>query len=125
MNLAILGPVIKEAGTAIDKIFTSDDERNQAKIAMKELDLAIDKGQIEINKTEAAHKSIFVAGWRPFIGWVCGCALAYHFILHPIVEAFVDIPDIDAGMLMHLVLAMLGMGGMRTYEKMRGVSREK
>ena len=96
-----------------------------------ELDLAL--GQISINKQEAAHKSIFVAGWRPFIGWTCGIALAYSFVLSPVMR-FVAVvamdeapvfPTLQTGELMTLVMGMLGLGGLRTYEKYKGVSREK
>lgn len=89
-------------------------------------------GQLEINKTEAAHKSIFVAGWRPFIGWVCGVALAWSFVGYPICEfvvalvgVSVDLPTVQTESLFELVLGMLGLGGLRTFEKMKGVSREK
>ncbi|MGX1930216.1 3TM-type holin [Flagellimonas sp. 2504JD4-2] len=85
--------------------------------------------QIELNKIEAKHKSIFVSGWRPFIGWVCGSALAYHFILRDLVYWFLDavglnvspLPAIELGQLISILLAMLGMSGYRTYEKIKNV----
>lgn len=87
--------------------------------------------QMEINKAEAAHTSVFVAGWRPFIGWVCGWALAWNFIVYPITQwiAFlyaVDLkgmPELDTGELMTVLLGMLGLGTMRAYEKKNGVAR--
>jgi hypothetical protein len=88
--------------------------------------------QLEVNKVEAAHKSMFVAGWRPFVGWVCASALAYHFILQPILVFAISVggieivlPDFDMNSLLTILLGLLGLGGMRTLEKVRQVSREK
>jgi len=88
--------------------------------------------QIKVNQQEAAHKSIFVAGWRPFIGWVCGVSLAYHFILAPLIEWILvlsgntlDLPEFDFSQLSTIVMGMLGLAGARSYEKTKGVSREK
>lgn len=90
--------------------------------------------QVETNKTEAQHRSVFVAGWRPFVGWTCGAALAYHFILQPL-AVFVlvafnvtglhpsDLPSFDMDALMTVLLGMLGLGGLRTFEKYKGVSK--
>lgn len=110
------------------------DPAEMAKISyqLSQLEQAANQGQISINKIEAAHKSLFVAGWRPFIGWVCGVAIAYAYIGQPIIEwavaiAELDIktPKIDSDTLYQLVLAMLGMATLRTYEKKENVSREK
>ena len=88
--------------------------------------------QLEVNKVEAAHKNMFVAGWRPFVGWCCASALAYHFILQPILVFVlslsgyqVALPEFDMSSLMTVLLGMLGLGGMRTIEKVQNVSREK
>ena len=88
--------------------------------------------QLEVNKVEAAHKNMFVAGWRPFVGWCCASALAYHFILQPILVFVLSIsgyqvalPEFDMSSLMTVLLGMLGLGGMRTIEKVQKVSREK
>lgn len=94
------------------------------------------QGQLDINKQEAQHGSIFVAGWRPFIGWVCGMALVWNFIIQPLLlwvawmmpELGIDMstaPKLDSGELMTVLLGMLGLGGLRTYEKRLGVSRTK
>ena len=134
--LQILAPLI---APIIDKaldLIPNENDRQRAKEEMERgiLDAANQAllGQLEINKVEAAHKSIFVAGWRPFIGWVCGAGIAWAFIGQPIanwaVEAFglgMPLPIIPTDNLMELVLAMLGMGGLRTFEKLRGVAREK
>ena len=85
------------------------------------------KGQLEVNKAEAASGSIFKGGWRPFIGWVCGVAFAYHFILQPVLlfgvaVAGVEIPalpEFDMSSLMPVLLGMLGLGGLRTVEKIK------
>ena len=87
--------------------------------------------QVEVNKQEAQHRNIWVAGWRPFIGWVCGAALAWHFVLAPIV-LFVatwvgvqlpTLPAFDMDSLMTVLLGMLGLGGLRSFEKAKGLSR--
>ena len=87
--------------------------------------------QADVNKQEAQHRNIWVAGWRPFIGWVCGVALAWHFVLAPVVlfvTAWADVqlptfPAFDMDSLMTVLLGMLGLGGLRTFEKHKGLSR--
>ena len=87
--------------------------------------------QVEVNKKEAQHRNIWVAGWRPFIGWVCGAALAWHFVLAPVVLfvatwAGVQLPTLpafDMDSLMTVLLGMLGLGGLRSFEKAKGLSR--
>lgn len=81
--------------------------------------------QLEVNKTEAAHKSLFVAGWRPFIGWCCGLGLLYSVLLSPLLDIWFDMPAIDSSILMQTMTGMLGLGVLRSYEKVKGVSREK
>lgn len=85
----------------------------------------------QTNQQEAAHKSIFVAGWRPFIGWTCGLAIAFNFVVMPFINyglviAQVNIelpPPLDMGTMMPVILGMLGLGAARSYEKGRGVAR--
>jgi len=87
--------------------------------------------QIEVNKAEAASGSIFKGGWRPFIGWVCGLAFAYHFILQPILVFIFaavganlpELPEFDMGTLLPVLGGMLGIGGLRTYEKQKGLAK--
>jgi hypothetical protein len=89
------------------------------------------KGQLEINKAEAASASVFKGGWRPFIGWVCGFAFAYHFVLQPFILFAVAVsgvviptlPKFDMSSLMTVLMGMLGLGGLRTYEKKTGVTK--
>lgn len=91
----------------------------------------IAKGQIEVNKVEAANRNPFVAGWRPFIGWTCGVALAWHFIGLPVASFLImlsgadlpSLPQFDMNSLMTILLGMLGLGGLRTFEKYSGVSK--
>ena len=88
--------------------------------------------QVEVNKQEAAHKSLFVAGWRPAIGWICGLGMLSNFIIVPmtnfvlaLLESPVVVPLIELETMMPVLLGMLGLGGMRSYEKAKGVARTK
>lgn len=82
--------------------------------------------QGEINKVEAQHRNIFVAGWRPFIGWVCGFALAYNFVLRDLLIWFLGQEQVPPALqmehLMTVLVGMLGLGGMRTFEKLKDKS---
>lgn len=88
-------------------------------------------GQLEVNKAEAQHRSMFVAGWRPFLGWGLSFAMIWHFVLVPIVTfvfAYIrieapDLPEFDMSSLMTVLMGMLGLGGLRTYEKSRGLTK--
>tara|TARA_R110000823_G_scaffold284482_2_gene402578 strand:- start:113 stop:508 length:396 start_codon:yes stop_codon:yes gene_type:complete len=89
------------------------------------------KGQLEINKAEAASSSVFKGGWRPFIGWTCGAAFAYHFVLQPFLLFAVAmfgldipaLPEFDMSSLMTVLMGMLGLGGLRTFEKQKGLTK--
>ena len=81
------------------------------------------KAQLEVNKTEAAHRSLFVAGWRPAVGWSCCFALVYSTILSPILGIWFTVPPVDSSLLTTVLMGMLGLGAMRTYEKQAGVSK--
>ena len=88
--------------------------------------------QVDVNKQEAAHKSLFVAGWRPAIGWICGLGMLSNFIIVPmtnfvlaLLESPVVVPLIELETMMPVLLGMLGLGGMRSYEKAKGIAREK
>ena len=83
------------------------------------------KGQLEVNKVEAAHHSVFVSGWRPCIGWVCALGLFYNVIVANILGIWIDVPEVDTTLLVPVMMGMLGIGAMRSYEKVKGVSREK
>jgi len=90
----------------------------------------IDMAQLEVNKVEAASRSVFVAGWRPFVGWACGVSLAWSYICQPIltfalVQAGygVELPALDMSQMMPVLMGMLGLGGLRSFEKYKGVSK--
>lgn len=115
------------AGTVINKIWPDKTEAERAQLAAA---VAIVQGQLQVNQAEAASPSVFVAGWRPAIGWVCGGALAYTYLLYPILmwAAAIWWPNLSPpklgndGMLYELLLGMLGLGGLRTFEKVKGVA---
>ena len=128
---ALIGPVT----SLLDKFIEDKDQK--AKLAHELSTMAekhaqeLAKGHLEINKAEAGHKSIFVAGWRPFIGWTCGVALAWHFVIAPFIMFFsayfgLDmpaLPDFDMGSLLTVLMGMLGLGGLRTFEKYKGITK--
>jgi hypothetical protein len=121
---------VSAIANAFDKIFTSDEERAQAALLLDKLRQKPHLLQAEINKIEAAHRSIFVAGWRPFIGWVCGVGFLWAFLGHPLFEwcvilagSDITAPHLMTDSLLELVLAMLGLGGLRTVEKLSGKAK--
>ena len=131
MLQALIGPVTgildkfiedKDQKAALAHEIATMSERHAQELA---------KGQLEINKAEAASGSVFKGGWRPFIGWVRGIAFAYHFVLQPLIvfgvtAAGVEIPELpsfDMGSLMTVMMGMLGLGGLRSYEKKQGLTK--
>lgn len=123
-------------GKLIDRIWADPNQAAAAKLELLKLqqsgELAQIAGQLQINAAEAQSSSTFVAGWRPSIGWVCGAALAMQYIARPLLEwgAIVlghplpgALPGIDNN-LWELMLGMLGLGGLRTYERVKGVTPE-
>ena len=130
---ALIGPVTG----LLDKFIPDADERarlaHEIATMSEKHAMEVARGQIEVNKTEASHKSMFVAGWRPFVGWTCGVALAWHFVGQPIAVFVITFAGVDApplpvfemDSLLTVLLGMLGLGGLRTFEKTTGVSREK
>lgn len=134
MDITGIGSVADVAGKLIDRFFPNKSEEQKAEIAqaMVLLQGEIDsqKAQIDVNKVEAASSSVFVAGWRPFIGWVCGSALVYQYILRPMVESGfalahqslpAPLPGLDNN-LYQVLMGMLGLGALRTFEKVKGVA---
>ena len=123
--LASLSALIGPVSAILDKVIPDKDLREKlsheiATMADKQM-----SAQIEVNKVEAAHKSLFVAGWRPACGWVCISALAYSTIISPILGIWFTVPVVDTSLLTTVLMGMLGLGAMRTFEKTNGVSREK
>jgi hypothetical protein len=127
--MSILGSLIGPATQLLDKVIEDKDQKNAlaheiATMAERHAQ-ELAKGQLEVNKVEAAHHSIFVSGWRPCIGWVCALGLLYNTILSNILSIWVEVPEIDTTLLVPVMMGMLGLGAMRSYEKVQGVSREK
>jgi roadblock/LC7 domain-containing protein len=133
--LALVPALLPALGTLIDRLIPDRAAAEKAKAEMEQQLVtaanAAAMAQVEVNKIEAAHSSVYVAGWRPFIGWVCGAGLAWAFVLAPVASwALVmlgiraELPAIQFDHLFELVLAMLGIGGLRTFEKLRGVARQ-
>lgn len=98
-------------------------------LAQMNADLQLSLGQIEVNKVEAASTDIFTSGWRPFVGWTCGAAFAYKFVLAPFIVLGltaaghpISLPVLDFTEMSTILLGMLGLGSMRTVEKIKGVA---
>ena len=129
--LGVVESVVGVAGKVLNKFVQDKDLKAKLEHELNTAFHSANLAQIDLNKQEAAHKSMFVAGWRPFIGWVCGVALAYHFVLSPLITfgfaiAGFDkqLPVFDFSQLSTILMGMLGLGGLRSYEKVKKVSRE-
>lgn len=121
--------------TGLDKFFPDADTELKGKLAEAASqinnDFQLQLAQLDINKIEAASSSLFVSGWRPAIGWICGISLAYAAIIEPIARfiasvifAYVGVfPVIDTDITMQILMGLLGLAGMRTFEKHKGVSK--
>jgi hypothetical protein len=142
MTIAAISGVVGLFTPLLDRLFPDPDKRAEAAAKIKQMENAgelemfkalfeADQAQMEVNKQEAAHASIFVAGWRPFVGWVCGFAFAWQLLLMPMLNWFISVmgyvvptlPEIDNRLLENALFGMLGIGAMRTIEKVRGVAR--
>ena len=127
--MSILNSLVQPITSLLDKVIEDKDTKNNiafelaTKAERHAQELA--KGQLDVNKVEAAHKSLFVSGWRPAIGWICGLALLYSTILAPILGIWFTVPPVDSSLLTTVLMGMLGLGAMRTVEKTKGVLREK
>ena len=116
--------LLDSAAANIDKFVQTPDERREALTALA-------KAQIELNKQEAKHRNIFVAGWRPAVGWICAIALAYNFILRDLLawlllntnQAITLPPALAMDHLLTILLGMLGLGGLRTFEKNKKLTK--
>lgn len=126
--------IIEIGARLLDKVIPDKDAREKAQFelmrAAQDQDFQLALGQLKVNEAEAQHASIFVAGWRPAIGWVCVIALAYNFLIYPLLTWWVAAtgatftpPPILSENLMELVLGMLGLGALRSFEKWKGVTR--
>jgi hypothetical protein len=128
---ALIGPV----SNILDKFVEDKDKKAAlaheiATMAEKQAH-SIALAQIEVNKAEAASGSLFKGGWRPFIGWTCGVAFMYHFVLQPLIIFAVslagadipELPEFDMATLLTVLGGLLGLGTLRTYEKSKGISK--
>lgn len=126
--------LIPAVSSVLDKFIEDKDEK--AKLAHEIATLAEKQAhesamaQIEVNKEEAKHKSVFVSGWRPSVGWTCALALLYHYLLQPtaifiaaLMGKAVELPVFDMNSLLTVLMGLLGLGGLRTYEKIKNVSK--
>ena len=127
----LIGPI----STLLDKVIPDADERHRLAFEISTLAEKqaheIAQAQIAVNREEAASHSIFVAGWRPMVGWVCCAGLATNYLLVPICnfvltlnESPITVPPLDLSEMMPVLLGMLGLGGLRTWEKTKGVARQ-
>jgi len=131
--ISAAGPIASGLFGLIDSLFTTEDERMQAKLKLLELEKSGELAQLSVNREEAKHTSLFVAGWRPFIGWVCGLSFAWTFLAYPILQLMIVVsglpiplaalPVLDISQMMPVLLGMLGLGAMRSYERSNGVER--
>ena len=127
MALDPLTAVADLAGTVINKIWPDKSEIEKQQLAAAVLMI---QSQLDINKVEAAHPSIFVSGWRPFIGWVCGAGCAWNWVLLPVAKVLlpmagyvVAVSPADLSEMMPLLFGLLGLGSLRTVEKLNGKAR--
>lgn len=141
MNPLLLGGLFDLAGKVFDKIFPDPKLAAEAKLKLFELqqagelkvleaETAMATGQMEINKVEAASDSLFKSGWRPAVGWICVFGLFYQFVFLPFATFFLALyevravmPAMDLNTLMTLLFGLLGLGGYRTIEKLKGISK--
>ena len=132
----IFREIISPITDIVSEVVVDKDKRNELNAKLAEIADRADEryheellAQTEINKVEAQHASVFVAGWRPFIGWTSGVGIAYTFVAAPFIEFVAraagytqEMPLPDSSQLMALVTAMLGVGAMRSYDKMKGTA---
>lgn len=129
--------ILKGITPLVDQLYTTPEEKAEAQFKLLELAQKSEIAQLEVNKAEASNPSLFVSGWRPAVGWTCVGALVLTFIIIPLVTSFVvyytaftgehvdlsGLPEIDMMTLMPILGSLLGIGGYRTYEKLKGVAR--
>ena len=133
--MALLNALIGTVTGLLDKFVEDKDQK--AALAHEISTMADRHGQelalaqVEVNKAEAASGSVWKGGWRPFVGWVCGTAFAYHFVIQPLAIFVVAaygmeipaLPEFDMGQLMTVLMGMLGLGGLRSFEKYKHVAK--
>lgn len=128
MDLTGLGSVFDVLGKVVDRVFPDPSIKADLIKTLNEGQTAIAQGQLEVNKVEAASSSLFVAGWRPFCGWACGIGFVYGAMLQPVlswVAPSVGLsapPPADLNAIIGILGGLLGLGGLRTFEKVKGVA---
>ena len=121
---------LKQVASVIDSLHTSEEEKLDKKILMQRIQQKLAEKQLDVNAKEASHRSVFVAGWQPAIGWVGAFALMFEFILSPSIEWYAKFSgmelaasEIQTGPLLAIVTSMLGVAGMRSFEKAKGLTK--
>ena len=131
MIQALIGPATKLLGKFIEDKDTKNKLAHELATMAERHAQELAKSQIEVNKAEAQSRHWFVASWRPFIGWTCGIALMWHFVLSQFILFFATmfgfslpaLPEFDMGSLMTVLMGMLGLGGLRTFEEYKGMTK--
>ena len=123
----VAGKLLEVVAPIVDRLVPDPERKNQLMVELLNALAKFDVAQLEVNKAEAENPSLFVAGWRPFIGWILGFGVAYSFLLAPLIGGVVSIwkpgfvlPAVDDH-LWELIFAMLGMGALRSFDKLRGI----
>lgn len=132
-NPLLIMPFLEFGAKLLERWFPDPEKKAAAEMELFKLmqagELQTTIAQLEVNAKEAQHQSIFVAGWRPFVGWVCGSAFLYVSVLHSLLawyargKGWPAPPTLDSDVLMYVLGGMLGLGGFRSMEKIKGVSK--
>lgn len=149
MNPLVIGGLFEVGKSLIDRFFPDPQKKAEAELKLLEMqqngelaalaaDTELAKAQILTNTEEAKSTSLFIAGWRPHVGWVCGFAFSYHFLLQPFllfllytfgtpetIAKVAELPTLDWSAMSTVLMGMLGLGGFRTYEKIKGSERNR
>ena len=133
MNPMILGPILEVGRTLLDRFVPDPEKKREAEMEMVRMaadgELKQTIAQLEINAREAQHASVFVAGWRPFFGWAGGIGFLYATIGQPLLAWWAAVkgwpapPGLNMDLLWVVITGMLGIGGLRTFEKTKGVTK--
>jgi hypothetical protein len=133
MNPLILGPILEVGKTLLDRFIPDPEKKREAEMELVRMaaegELKQTIAQLEINAREASHASVFVAGWRPFFGWAGGAGFIYATILQPLlawgaaIKGWPAPPTLNLDLLWVVITGMLGIGGLRTVEKFKGVTK--
>lgn len=128
--IPVLGPLIDKLVDRIPDPAARERAKMEAEATLLAASIEEMKGQVSINIEEAKNPNLFVAGWRPMIGWACACAFCFLYVIGPVVVwiaswygATITLPQFNSGDLMSLTFGMLGIAGFRTFEKVKGVAK--